>query len=96
MTRQQYIEMLRATQLPQCRLCLMIGDACCAMGLIGLELGIPEQHMREHDTDQYREAWHKIGTELDSMKIDVVALFRANDSGKSFAQIATMIEEGRL
>jgi hypothetical protein len=84
MTREEYVKLLQTTTRPQCRRQMIFMGSCCALGLVGLELGYEEGDL-----------WESAHI-VKKMGLSPVEIFRANDEGLSFRQIAYKILNGEM
>ena len=93
MTLPELLHLLRTTELPQCTSYLGHNGACCAMGVIALELGFAQSDLEAHGSAKYTKAWTAVHTQLDALGIDSSLVWANNDRGYTFPEIATEIEQ---
>lgn len=93
LTLPEILHLLRTTKLPQCKVYLGDNGACCGMGVIARELGFPQKALEAHNSDEYDEAWSAVSNLLHSYNINTIRFFQKNDSGHTFPELATWIEQ---
>jgi hypothetical protein len=85
----QYIRLLRNTNYEQCQKRMIIGETCCAVGLIAKDINpdwISDKEIPENTNNQIFALVQDIRLKYGVMIVSM------NDEGKTFRQIANAIE----